>query len=244
MRDRLESVRQIPAGGIYAANMDGLMVLMDLRTEEYFALDPSSTTYWEALERRSGEIAAARSDVVGAVEAERAAARGAAFDAFVRECTRRGFLVESDEPASEASFPMTTIADGALRALPARLAAWVCMVATWRSLRISGFAQTYRRYCRIEGATPEGLQAALPPALAGFLHAENFFWYRGAPRDCLPRSLALFRYLRTRGFPAVHKIGGRRVPSFFMHAWVEVFAAPVLDQSPIVDEYVILARSP
>jgi hypothetical protein len=69
----------------------------------------------------------------------------------------------------------------------------------------------------------------LERAEKAFLLAENLFPLRGAPRDCLPRSLALFSFLNSIGIECVHNIGVIRTP-FTAHAWVEVGGSPVLEQ--------------
>ncbi len=56
--------------------------------------------------------------------------------------------------------------------------------------------------------------------MAVFLRAEHGFISRLGPRDCLPRSLALFSFLAGAGFAVTHVIGVQRYP-FAAHAWVE-----------------------
>ena len=49
--------------------------------------------------------------------------------------------------------------------------------------------------------------------------------------NCLARSLALTRMLRTRGVPAETRIGVKTADGFRAHAWVEVEGVPVTGQS-------------
>jgi len=111
-----------------------------------------------------------------------------------------------------------------------------------RSLSVKGFARTYRDYA----CTPipeESAQAdrLLERALAAFRTAESFFLIKRAPTDCLPRSLALFRFLRSAGLAVEHRIGVRRFP-FDAHAWVEHRGRVVLDNPARQSVYATLAR--
>jgi hypothetical protein len=81
----------------------------------------------------------------------------------------------------------------------------------------------------------------LERAVAAFGHAENFFILKRAPQDCLPRSLALFRFLRLVGVPAEHCIGVRRYP-FLAHAWVEHGDRVVHDHPAHPRTFTTLAR--
>ena len=78
-------------------------------------------------------------------------------------------------------------------------------------------------------------------ALDAFYRAESVVPMPNAPDDCLPRSLALFVYLRAIGFACEHLIGVRRYPSLTMHAWVEVDGRVVADRASS-QEFVPLAR--
>jgi hypothetical protein len=101
----------------------------------------------------------------------------------------------------------------------------ICLINTQRALARHGFRTTYERYALL----PVGSDApALGVALSAFIRAENFFVARRAPDDCLARSLALYRFLRSANVFAEHVIGVRRFP-FAAHAWVECDGAPVLD---------------
>jgi len=62
-----------------------------------------------------------------------------------------------------------------------------------------------------------------------------------APKDCLPRTLALYRFLLSAGIPADHVIGVRQYP-FEAHAWVEFEGRILFDSSPEVRPYTRLSR--
>jgi hypothetical protein len=64
--------------------------------------------------------------------------------------------------------------------------------------------------------------------LRRFVRAETFLLSKLGNRDCLPRSLALFIYLRSLGHQVRHVIGVARFP-FDAHAWVEKDGQPLLE---------------
>ncbi len=78
-------------------------------------------------------------------------------------------------------------------------------------------------------------------ALRAFQIAENFITVSDVNIDCLPRSLALHRFLASCDVPAQHCIGVRRYP-FGAHAWVEVNGVPVCDTATFVEQFSVLAR--
>lgn len=156
------------------------------------------------------------------VEADRARRDLAAFR---ERCLAGGMLAERTAREQHAR--------GTLRAAPKRVlwpafAAWRCLAETALLLRRRGFAAAYRASTSVAPAPRGAGDGALDRALAAFARAENLFVPRRAPDDCLPRSLALFRFLRVMGLPAEHVIGCRRAP-FFAHAWVECGGRVVLD---------------
>ena len=77
--------------------------------------------------------------------------------------------------------------------------------------------------------------------MRAFGRAENFFALRKAPRDCLPRSIALFSFLRELGLPAEHRIGVDRYP-FRAHAWVETDGRVLADHSGNAVVFTTIAR--
>jgi len=96
---------------------------------------------------------------------------------------------------------------------------------TSRTLYGQGLYEAYR----LAIDTPLAERAVpMSRALEAFLRAENAWAYRSAPQDCLPRSLALFRFLLKSGQRADHVIGVRGSP-FSAHAWVEVNGARLFD---------------
>ena len=105
-----------------------------------------------------------------------------------------------------------------------------------------GFTAIYER---LENGTASSADRSDPAdvelARAAFVRAENFYLRRRAPNDCLPRSLALYAYMRGLGVPVIHRIGARRFPAFRCHAWVECDGSPLLDQPAKVSDYTLIA---
>jgi hypothetical protein len=217
--------RVVAAAGIRHAVVDGAVVILDLRRGTYHVLDRVASAMWGGLVGGAGDDEDVLRTILAhfAVERDRARRDLAAF----RERCLAGGLLTVDIAAESPSARER-------RAAPKRVlwpvfAAWRCLAGTALLLRRRGFATAYRVSTSL-APTPHGAadDCALDRALAAFARAENFFVPRRAPDDCLPRSLALFRFLRMMGFPAEHVIGCRRAP-FFAHAWVECSGRVVLD---------------
>ncbi len=215
---------------VRGVDVDGFRILLNLEAESYAVLDERASAFWAILAGdapREATFDALQSRYE--VEPDRLTA---AFERFAQTCVAQGLLVE---PSRHAPLPPAV-----RRAPPIPRSAWalVCLAATQWNLVRHGFRRTYEDYARLATASP-----ARPPSelLAAFSAAENLYVPRRAPDDCLPRSLALFRYLRSLGAPAEHVIGVRRVP-FGAHAWVEVDGQPLLDADHIVKDYRPIAR--
>jgi hypothetical protein len=224
-----------PTSDVRARAVDGLVVLLDLRTGAYVVLDRVASAMWQVLTsvsehaRQLAELAHRFEAPAGRLEAD--------LEAFARECGERGFLA-AEPPAVERPGLRRRAARGALA-----LRAWLTLLATSRSLARRGFSDTYRRYDRLPRPEPGGndVDALVSRAERAFSRAENFFLLRSAPRDCLPRSLALFRFLLSVGVPAEHCIGVQRFP-FEAHAWVECGGRAVNESSGLTRGYTELAR--
>jgi hypothetical protein len=139
------------------------------------------------------------------------------YDTFVDGLLTDNILVRCETPKMPAR---VAGADRRMVSAPT-WNAWDCLCRTVGSLRIRGLASTYDRYARLGARRPAADNRNLPAMLAAFSYAENFMTLKRAPRDCLPRSLALFRFLRRRGYPSRHFIGVDTDP-FAAHAWVEL----------------------
>jgi len=214
--------------------------MLDLRSGVYVVLDRVATAMWHALTtvadpvERIAELERRFEAPADRLEADLAA--------FARDCRDRGFL--GTAPSVEGG-PASV---GRPRGGAFVFRAWLALLATTRALARHGFPDTYRRYGHLPRPAPGGpAPGAEPPdqrsarALRAFSRAENFFLMRSAPRDCLPRSLALYRFLLSVGVPAEHCIGVRRFP-FEAHAWVECRGRVVHDSRGYTDGFTELSR--
>jgi hypothetical protein len=221
-----------PSSAIRHALIDGLVVILNLKDGSYYILDDIASIFWQScIENTCQE--AALSCIADSFEAERARLK-ADFDLFIRSCTDKGFIL-----ATKCSTDMAPS-----RSVRVRLPiwhAWWCMMCSAMSLRWRGFGRTYSRYAGLVGSREsQDVDQNLSEALRIFLRAENFTPIRQAPKDCLPRSLALFHFLRDMGFSAAHYIGVQRFP-FRAHAWVEHGGKVLLDVDRRA-QFAVLAR--
>jgi len=216
--------------------IDGNVIILDLRFGEYKILDDVATAMWEAVlvgsdERRCVEQLA---NSFAAVPTEVAAD----LEKFLHEAEAGGLLA-LQRPAAPiigrplARWPRSWLAAGA----------WWSLFRTTRMLAAKGFARAYARLgaCAKPRIDENDLPAQLACAERAFSLAENFFIIASAPKDCLPRSLSLYRFLLMAGVPADHVIGVRRFP-FQAHAWVECAGRVVFDSPHFVRCYTELAR--
>jgi Transglutaminase-like superfamily/Coenzyme PQQ synthesis protein D (PqqD) len=214
--------------------VDGVAVLLDLRTAEYIVLDHVATAMWQVL------LSAESSQRVALLQRQFNASGErlqADLASFAQSCIERGFLQYETPPVAEPAAPR-----------PARrgflaLRAWWSLVSTARALSARGFANTYLRYSRISKPTAaeQSCEDLVERAELAFVRAEHLFVMRSAPQDCLPRSLALYQFLLSAGVPADHYIGVRRYP-FKAHAWVKSGNRVLCDSADFVHRFAELAR--
>ncbi|HVQ14286.1 MAG TPA: lasso peptide biosynthesis B2 protein [Vicinamibacterales bacterium] len=213
-----------PSDRIRFAFVEGIVVILDFATQNYFALNERGSTIW-------------RSILDGADEPLDRDTR-----AFIDDCRQRGFLVDGTQSPSG-----TPSVRSASTSLLARAGLWtplaiICLYRAASLLRVRGFAHVYAFHDAFGHRLPVTRRASqVDESLRAFYRAESVIPMPGAPEDCLPRSLALYAYLRSVGFPCTHLIGIRRYPSLTMHAWVEVDGRVVAD-SAASREFVVLAR--
>lgn len=225
--------RYFASSSVRYCTIEGSVVILDLSKGRYLTLNRSGSLIWNAI--ISGR---SRDDYVNAI------ASGAGIDqaecereivSFVDTCLKRGLLSEYPEVAA----PSVDL----VRKSPGLIYAWLCLYFTLRSLQRHGFSRTYQSHLHwraqpTASKTPRDLSAALKT----FNYAENFLLMPQAPHDCLPRSLALHRFLATAGFTVAHCIGIKRFP-FMAHAWVEANDIPLLDAKPFTEQFKVIART-
>jgi hypothetical protein len=215
------------------------VVILDLHSESYFALDPTASHMWLQLTLQHTREKSLR-DLkdrysVDAIRVE------SDFDAFVKRCVTAGLLTDRQPspPRSEGASARRGPARGLFS-----IRAWWSLFCATRGLSRLGFFRTYMAATQM--GRPNGDRASrnedlLSRAVKAFARAENFFYLKKAPRDCLPRSLALFRFLRSVGFPAEHCIGVRQFP-FLAHAWTQCWGHVVHDDPSNQERFTIIAR--
>ena len=180
--------------------IENAIFVLDLQRGEYSALGPEYVDAWHALADRVGPSAAPP---------------GALADLHVT-LERRGWLMP--QPAVGGAAVAAKSKSGVRFPM---ICAFASLSRCTMSLRLRGFARTYREAQQTASrATSVGDAPDLSRALAVFQRVEACFFSSKGLQDCLPRSLALFIYLRRCGIPATHHIGVRRYP-FGAHAWVE-----------------------
>lgn len=217
------------------------VVILDLRSESYYALEPLASAIWRELS--AGKSMQECLEIIGMQLGTIDRELNENVDAFARQCTDNGLMLHGLQPACADKAP-AKIAPAVKRPLFPGIRAWMILTRTARSLARKGFGATYG----------EALQAPVPPdggtdasvdllthATAAFARAENFYHLKKAPRDCLPRSLALFFFLRSMGLPASHCIGVRRFP-FTAHAWTECLGEVIHDHGSNRSEFTVIAR--
>ena len=188
------------AASIRWVQIEDAIFILDLRLGQYFALGPEHVDPWLAL---MGRFPAS-------------APPPAAVESLRQQVLSSGWLT----PAQQAVPPSAPS-----RAKPVRrfrvVHAFGCMAGCMVALRVLGFQRTYSTVQRLAGRTTSTANASdIHTHLQLFQTAESFFFSHKRLEDCLPRSLALFLYLRRSGLPAEHHIGIRRYP-FGAHAWVK-----------------------
>jgi hypothetical protein len=230
-----------PSLRIRHAEIDGLIVVMDLEDEQYHILDERASVIWNEMILAGGNLNDAMVGVQTRLpgDVDRVQRN---FQSFVSQCTHLGFLSAQQRPLTDHR---SRFASGR------PLSSWLPLRACWSllltgaSLKFRGFRRTYEDLDTSAGRSPlVDSDSLLMEASQAFLWAENLVQFRKAPNDCVPRSLALFRFLWGIGLPVVHRIGGRRFPIFTMHAWVEYDGKAILDETLETEKDIILASLP
>jgi len=124
--------------------------------------------------------------------------------------------------------------------------AWWSLWSVTRSLAKRGFSCTYNAALglpKLQKIQTRRQTGSLSTALKAFARAENFLYLKKAPRDCLPRSLALFLFLRSIGWPVEHCIGLQQFP-FLAHAWTEYHGEVLHDDPRNQERFTVIARIP
>lgn len=215
--------------------IDGLVILLDIRVGDYVILDEVASAMWQAqlyikdYQERITSLEQQFDAPADRLEAD--------LTEFLRNSIERGYL-QHEPPTCLMPSPLTRIHNTLLA-----FWAWWSLFSTTRALAQSGFAPLYKSYIGLgkPDLSDADMRAMTERAERAFTLAENFFVIPTAPKDCLPRSLALYRFLLSCGIPAEHVIGARRHP-FRAHAWVECRGRVLGDSPDFVSTYTELAR--
>ncbi len=221
--------------------IDDRVVILDLRSESYFALDPIASLMWREFtlghdrDERRQSLRDQFPDDLTRLYSD--------LDGMEDKCIESEWLVRTPSAPTEVKQNLPTVKP-AERFLP--LGAWLRLFRVTRSLSSRGFSSTYNAILReVDAYTirSENQELTLLAAVTAFAQAEEFFNLKTAPADCLPRSLALFQFLRRVGLPAEHCIGVQHFP-FAAHAWTEFRGQVVHDDPENQERYTVIARIP
>jgi hypothetical protein len=191
--------------------IEGMVIIIDLRSGEYFGLDKAHASAWRAAMRGDD-----REPAIDCAKRERLLAAALA----------RGWLAASAQQ-KPTPCPRPRKVSRLAHMFP-RLWAFLCLVRSYASLRLLGFEKTYSWASSASSYTTKANSdfSHLDSAKAAFSRAERFIISQRGMEDCLPRTLALFVFLRGLGFRVRHCIGIRCFP-FAAHAWVESSVGPL-----------------
>jgi Transglutaminase-like superfamily/Coenzyme PQQ synthesis protein D (PqqD) len=210
----------LPSRDVFTAHLEGELLVLDLRTQAYYVFDHVATAMWQALiELGDRERVLERLHRLYDADTRRLADD---LDALVARLIASGFAGWSAAPPNGAGDEPAFARPPRVRNVSA-VRAWWWLARTVLHLRRDGVAGAFRRSKALTGvdAVPVDMREELVErAVRAFARAENLFVMRKAPRDCFPRSIALFCFLRQLGVPVEHRVGVERFP-FRAHAWVE-----------------------
>lgn len=227
-----------PPSGVRQADLGLGLLLVNLQHGDYVVLDATARAMWQAFLGPGATRAQAVAHLLAQFEVE-PDLLAQDLERFLTQARRAGLLAPlgSDSWPTPATVPSRPRPHRrpAIRAGSTLLLTWHAWWMLWRTAR--AVAKGSPGWDRPDTAQPSPAAAPagdingqpLRQALAAFRRAECFYVSRRAPDDCLPRSLALHRFLRDAGLPATHCIGFDRGGTG-AHAWVEFQGDVVLDR--------------
>lgn len=206
-------------------------MVLDLSAGVYEVLDELGTAMWSQLARPPNER-----DITGLAEeygTSPAVVEGDFID-FAAAQLAAGRLVTEQHSETASAVAHTP------RRRPTLLRAWWERATADRDLR-KGFAAAYTR-CTRPTADTTAPRHEVTHLTKLFRTAEGLYPAREAPLDCLPRSLALTRFLRSAGWPASHVIGVALYP-FEAHAWVELNGVPLNESAAFLQRFTVIQQA-
>ncbi|MGE0217302.1 lasso peptide biosynthesis B2 protein [Mycolicibacterium sp.] len=207
----------------------GRLVMLDLSAGVYETTDEVGAAMWAQLtelpaDRDIPKLAARYGVPLSVVLSD--------LNAFAERQLAAGRLVRAPAPRSPV--------ESAPRQRPSVTRALRERAGADRALRKS-FAAAYT--ARVgPAADTAGPRVALARLLDVFRTADGLYPSPEAPLDCLPRSLAMTRFLRTSGWPAQHVIGVALYP-FEAHAWVEVDGVALGEDDTYLHRFTVVQRA-
>lgn len=224
------------------------MVLLDLRSGKYFALNAVGSLLWEGISSGAsrGSVLGRLAERFPGVPLERLE-RDA--DAMVRQLRDRGLLrPRNGPPREEEAKPQPLAAAPAPAASPrseaggtaetgaARASAlWVPiaylgLLISDAILKLLGFSRFHALVRRLPARSTARGSAAQARRIVRSVDQASAFYFKRA--WCLQRSAVTVALLRLAGLPAHLVIGIQRIP-FYAHAWVELEGRVVNDQPAV-----------
>ena len=211
MEDSGSNVKLDPS--VHWAQIDNVVFVLDARRGEYLGLDRKTSDLWLQFTNTPGSIPS----LADPLELQN-------LSVAMRN---KGWLDEGFRDSSPLSRKPPRLR---FRRTPSQIIAAACLLRAFTCLKYSGFASAYQ-WAKSYLQTSVVPAASQPPrfkqAMKTFQIVEHMFVSSLGLKDCLPRSLALFVFLRRYGIPARHLIGIRLYP-FVAHAWVEYEDVPLL----------------
>lgn len=206
--------RLVPAPWVRWVVVGSDCFLLDLGADRYIALDAVAACIWP-LATAGEEHSAVVERLIESGFGDRQTVDGL-IDQFVAQALAGRLLLTAEDYADAVAIKRHSAPHRSLR-LPLWVDAWRSIVATTLRLRRNHLYDCYADYMRCSLGPNRNTLDRLTHA---FLFAENFWFRKRAPDDCLARSLALYRFLVANGSSVQHVIGIKIRP-FAAHAWVE-----------------------
>jgi len=213
------------------------MILLDLVHGEYIIFDEVATAMWQCLTSDRLSLVGSLTTLQRIFNAEPSQLERD-LSTFLIRCLARGWLRAEDTadylaPGEDSPLQGVHTSPYHTRGW-GWPGAWLCLACTERELNQKGLSGIFASWPELGKPVDQTVlspqeQLHLQAALKAFRFAENFYISPSAPDDCLPRSLALFRFLRRMGIPAEHCLGFERFASG-AHAWVECEGNLLLDE--------------
>lgn len=218
------------APNLRCVEVAGQLVILDLSAGVYDVINEVGAAMWAQLMRSpDARNIAGLADEYGVAPAT----LEADFVDFATAQLVAGRLVTDQRATPRPVERSPRRAPTTLRALRER-------VAAERDLR-RNFATAYANRVGPTADTTAP-RVALELLMRRFRTAESLYPSRQAPLDCLPRSLALTRFLRTAGWPARHVIGVALYP-FEAHAWVEVDGTALNEEDTFLRRFTVIQQA-